>query len=111
MDDMQERREWIRAQAGVENIRLTLHAHQEMAEENITLDEVLEAMASAEVLEDYPQHRRGPCCLIIGYTRKHRPLHVVCATARPVLVIITVYEPRAPKWVTPTERGGRQDEV
>lgn len=31
-------------------------------------------------------------------------LHVVSTTAQPVLVIITVYEPKPPKWVTPTQR-------
>jgi hypothetical protein len=31
-------------------------------------------------------------------------VHVVCTTARPVLIIITVYEPRLPKWLTPTNR-------
>jgi hypothetical protein len=75
-----------------------------MVEEGVTLDEVLEACADAEVLENYPIHRRGPCCLAYGTTKAGRPLHVVCTTARPTLIIITVYEPVPPKWPTPTER-------
>ncbi|MBM3957017.1 MAG: DUF4258 domain-containing protein, partial [Gemmatimonadetes bacterium] len=39
-------------------MRVTLHAHQEMLDEGITLDEVLQALGSAEVLEDYSEHRR-----------------------------------------------------
>ena len=103
--------EWIRAQARTENLRLTLHAHREMVEEDISLDCVIEALSTAEVLENYPEHRRGACCLALGYTRGNRPLHVVCATGQPVLIIITVYEPKPPKWITPTQRGGREDEV
>lgn len=96
--------ERIRAQANEENIRITQHAHREMVEEDITLNEVLEAVITGQILENYPEHRRGPCCLINGATRHGRPLHVVCTTAQPVLIIITVYEPKPPKWITPTER-------
>jgi len=53
----------IRAQADVENIRITQHAQQEMAEEDIVLDEVLEAIATGQILENYSEHRRGACCL------------------------------------------------
>lgn len=94
----------IRAQAAKENIRVTQHAQQEMVEENITLNEVLEAIGSGEILENYPEHRRGACCLINGVTRGGRPLHIVTTSAQPLLIIITVYEPKPPKWVTPTQR-------
>lgn len=96
--------EQLREQASVGDFRLTQHAQQEMAEEDISLAEVLEAVDSAAVLENYPRHRRGPCCLLHGTTDAGRHLHVVCTTAQPVLIIITVYEPKLPKWVTPTER-------
>ncbi len=96
--------ERIRAQATAENIRITQHAQQEMAEEIITLDEVLQAIATAQILENYPEHKRGPCCLLNGVTDNGRPVHIVCTTAQPVLIVITVYEPKLPKWVTPTQR-------
>ena len=54
--------------------------------------------------ENYATHRRGACCLVGGTTRAGRPLHIVCTTAQPVLVIITVYEPKPPKWITPIQR-------
>ena len=94
----------IRAQADLENIRITQHAQQEMAEEGITLDEVLGAVAMGKILENYPEHRRGACCLLNGISKQNRPLHIVCTTAQPVLIIITVYEPKLPKWITPTQR-------
>ncbi|MBI3894549.1 MAG: DUF4258 domain-containing protein [Acidobacteria bacterium] len=95
----------IRLQASKELFRVTQHAHAEMVAEGIGLDDVLQAIRNAEILEDYPQHRRGPCCLLNGVTEKGRPLHIVCTTAQPVLVLITVYEPKPPRWVTPTQRG------
>ena len=96
--------ERVRAQAIAENVRITQHAQQEMVEEDITLNEVFQSIVSAQLLENYPEHRRGPCCLLSGRTTNGRPVHIVCTTAQPVLIIITVYEPKPPKWVTPTQR-------
>jgi hypothetical protein len=39
-----------------------------MAEEDIALDHVLEAMETGRILENYPEHRRGACCLLYGST-------------------------------------------
>ena len=102
--DLEAVLERIRAQTEVENIRVTQHAQQEMVEEDIMLYEVFEAIATGQILENYPKHRRGGCCLLNGLTNDGRPLHIVCTTARPVLIIITVYEPKLPKWITPTQR-------
>jgi hypothetical protein len=96
--------ETIRAQAVAEQLRITAHAQQEMVEEDITLDEVLQSIIAACILEDYPEHQRGPCCLLLGETQVGRPLHIVCTTAQPMLIIITAYEPKPPKWGTPTQR-------
>jgi hypothetical protein len=94
----------IRDQVSAGDFRVTQHAQQEMAAELITLSEVQEAIARGQILEDYPYHRRGPCCLLGGFTNDDRALHIVCTAARPVSIIITVYEPKLPKWVTPAQR-------
>jgi hypothetical protein len=94
----------IRAQVRIERVRITVHAHQQMVEEAVTMDELLQAASSADILEDYPEHRRGPCCLLHGVTTAGRHLHVVCTTSLDMLVIITVYEPRPPKWPEPAVR-------
>ena len=95
----------IRAQASAGQVRVSQHAGEEMVAEGITLAEVYDAIASGAVLEDYPEHRRGPCCLLHGVTSAGRDLHVVCTTGASVLVFIIVYEPVPPKWVTPKKRG------
>ena len=94
----------IRLIASQERVRLTAHAQAEMLEEDISLDALLQAIGSGTILENYPEHRRGPCCLVCGRDNRDRPLHIVCTSTLPVLVIITVYEPRPPKWISPTER-------
>ncbi|GAC1389725.1 MAG: hypothetical protein NVS4B11_20640 [Ktedonobacteraceae bacterium] len=94
----------IRTQAAARILRVTDHAREEMEDETITLTEVLQALATGQVIENYPDHRRGPCCLISGATRQGRSLHIVCTTSLPRLVLITVYVPTLPKWKNPTER-------
>ena len=96
--------EKIQQQAIAEQLRLTQHAQQEMVAEDISLDDVLEAIATGQILEYYPEHRRGAYCLLGGYTYMGRALHIVCTTANPILIIITVYVPLPPKWITPTQR-------
>jgi len=59
---------------------LTQHAQQAMVEEAIRLDDVLQALAVGRILEDYPDHRRGPCCLLHGVDANARDIHVVCTT-------------------------------
>ncbi len=94
----------IQEQVRTEAVRVTQHAQQEMTEEGVTLGDVLEAMVQGTILEHYPEHRRGACCLLGGRTHSGQPLHIVCTTNQAVLVLITVYEPKPPNWVTPTQR-------
>ncbi|MGH7325530.1 MAG: DUF4258 domain-containing protein [Candidatus Rokuibacteriota bacterium] len=98
----------IREAVSAGSFRLTRHAHEEMVEENIALSDVAETVANAVLLEDYPEHRRGACCPISGWTATRRPLHVVCTTDSPLVIVITVYEPRPPKWSAPSRQGGRR---
>lgn len=94
----------IHAHVEAENIFITTHAQQEMDEEGITSDDVLQAIRAGHILENYPDDQRGPSCLLNGVCGTGRLLHIVCATQSPVLIIITVYEPKRPKWTSPTKR-------
>ena len=44
----------IRFLAASGEIRVTQHGHEEMVEESIALDDVLEVIANAAIVEDYP---------------------------------------------------------
>jgi hypothetical protein len=54
----------------------------------------------AEVIEQYPDDKFGPSCLILGYTKAGRPLHVQCSyPSRPLLKIITIHQPDPTLWI------------
>lgn len=66
----------------------------------IGVDELLEALASGEIIEHYPDDQPYPSCLILGRALSGRPLHVVCAPVleETLLVVITTYEPDPDRW-------------
>ena len=77
--------------------RYTVHAQMQMAERHVTDSEVVETISGedAEVIEDYPEDKYSPSCLIYGVTASGRILHV---QSNHQAVIITVYEPDPDKW-------------
>ena len=94
----------IREAALNKDLEMSLHAIQEAYEESISPEDIRQALGNRQIIEDYPEHRRGACCLICGDTNARRPLHIVCTSKRKPVLIITVYEPQPPKWLTPTRR-------
>jgi len=90
-------------------IKFTDHAFQVMysAERMVTVDEVVEAARDGDIIEDYPDDPRGHSCLILGFTRQRRPIHIVCAPKEEFLIIVTAYEPTLNKW-TPNFKARRK---
>lgn len=80
-------------------ILYTIHVLDSMNGENemITTDEVRHAVSNGEIIEDYPEDKRGHSCLILG-TQGKRAVHVVCAPKEEYLAIITAYIPSSEKW-------------
>lgn len=75
------------------------HAVDQSIARHITLQELHEAFAKAEVIEQYPDDKYGPSCLVLGFTLMGRPLHIHCSyPERPLVKIITLYEPHADLW-------------
>ena len=77
------------------------HAVDQSIIRGISVAEVEEAMTTrAEVVEDYPDDKYGPSCLMLGFTMAGRPLHLQCSyPSRPIVKVITLYEPDPSLWV------------
>ncbi len=89
-------------------IVISLHAAEEALAEDITRPEIEAALLNVQVLEDYPDWWLGAACLVHGRSSAGRDLHIVVSYSALPITIITVYEPRPPKWATPTQRGGHK---
>lgn len=76
------------------------HAVDQSIRRRISVGELQEAIANGEVIEDYPDDKYGPSCLVFGVTTRNRPVHVHCSyPSRDLVKIITVYEPDPERWV------------
>lgn len=66
----------------------------------IRVDDVLQALETGEIIEEYPQDQPYSSSLVFGRTADGRPLHIVCApvSAEGRLVIITTYQPDPARW-------------
>ena len=77
---------------------MTVHCLERSIERSIEVEDIECAIESGEIIEYYPEDKYGPSCLILGYTKKRRPLHIQCSI-QPVW-IVTCYDPseKKEKW-------------
>lgn len=87
------------------NIKFRFHAVSRMFERNISETDVLDALRSGKIIEEYPDDQPYPSCLRLGFIGS-RPIHVVTANAtdEKSTIIITVYEPDSERWVSGFEK-------
>jgi len=77
------------------------HAVDQTIIRDISVAEVEETISGrCEIIEDYPDDKYGPSCLILGFTKAGQPFHLQCSyPSRPLIKIITLYEPDLNLWV------------
>ena len=81
-----------------ETIVITQHANRRFQEREISLDDIETAIFSGKIIEEYPDDKPFPSCLIFGKSSRNLPLHIVASTDGEFLYIITAYYPKAEKW-------------
>ena len=76
------------------------HAVDQSILRRINVQQIREAIEDGKVIEDYPEDKYGPSCLILGFTGAGKPVHVHCShPSRSLIKIITVYEPDPNLWI------------
>jgi len=91
--------EQLRTHFREKNYLLTAHASDRAAKRAVLSSEIEEAISLGEVIEDYPEDKYGPSCLIMGKTAADRTLHVQVSYS-PNVKVITVYVPSPDEWET-----------
>jgi len=92
--------EQIRAKIQAGQFEFSKHAVDQSILRVVSVQEMHEAVANGEIIEDYPDDKYGPSCLILGFTQAGRPLHIQCSyPSRPLVKIITLYEPDPAQWI------------
>lgn len=103
--------EEIRCKIVRDQFEFSKHAVDQSILRSIRVEEIKEAVATGQVIEDYPDDKYGPSCLISGLTRANRPIHAQCSyPSRPLIKIITVYEPDLKRWRNDFKRRRSKDD-
>jgi hypothetical protein len=90
----------IRAKFAGDEFEFSRHAVDQTIRRGISVTEVRQAIAVSLVIEDYPDDKYGPSCLIFGRTLGGRPLHLqVSYPSRPIIKVVTLYEPDPDQWI------------
>lgn len=74
------------------------HAVKKMIKRSIDRIEIEDIVLVGEIIEEYPNDKYSPSCLIYGKTKSGRHLHVQLSLP-PAVVIITTYDPDLAEWI------------
>ena len=77
---------------------MTQHAETRRRQRGISVPDIKQAILTGQIIEDYPDDYPFPSCLVLGYTDRGDPLHIVCGAGDGQLYVITAYRPSRDKW-------------
>jgi hypothetical protein len=95
----------IRSQLRAGKFQFTRHGLKRFVERNISQSEIIETGENVVIIEDYPDDKYSPSCLLLGITNNQRFLHLqVSRKNSDILTIITLYDPDPQEWINYSQR-------
>jgi hypothetical protein len=90
----------LRSKVAANQFEFTKHALDQSILRGITVQDLREAIANGEIIEDYPKDKYGPSWLVFGLTKSNKAIHFQCSyPTREIVKIITLYHPDPEEWI------------
>lgn len=80
------------------SIHWSVHASEQIQKRCIFREDVINAIKTGKIIEQYPDAFPYPACLILGLNVGHTYIHVVCGYDGTAVHIITAYFPTSDKF-------------
>lgn len=80
------------------HIAVTKHAKERLLERNITIADIINGIATGEIIKQYEDDKPLPSCLILGSSVKNMYIHIVVSHDDEYIYLITAYFPDSEKW-------------
>jgi hypothetical protein len=74
---MSQTLERIRELVARQEIQISDHGYDALAEDGLFVEDILAGLADAVVVEDYPTYHKGSCVLVLQRDERGQPIHVV----------------------------------
>ena len=98
---MSQTLELVQQLAASGEVRISEHGYDELAADNISVQDILFGISSAVLVEDYPDYFKGPCVLVLQRDQAGQPVHalwgIASKTTTPA-VLVTAYRPEKTLW-------------
>jgi hypothetical protein len=93
--------EQIRKLVVQEQVQISAHGYDELANDDLTVREIIAGVSDAVMIDDYPEYHKGPCALVLQKDKLGNPVHVVWGLpkgAQAPAVLVTAYRPDPARW-------------
>lgn len=84
--------------SNADDVIFTNHVLERIRQREFTKSDLLNAIKTGEIIEQYPNDYPFPSCLILGVDENYIPLHIVCGLGKNKVWVVTVYSPDLEEW-------------
>lgn len=84
-----------------DSVRISEHGYDELANDNLSVKEILDDINEAKIVEEYPDYPKGKCILVLQKDRVGSPIHTLWGIPKGFeepAVLITSYRPDPKRW-------------